>query len=321
MCISSRYACTSSNSWPLVAKTRFQTSEGVVFRLAAPVTVPAATNQGPGKTEVVVTADQVDGDGVVIGERGNIPASRFFLPGLQEDSQSKLYAESYEAMTGGVTDFITYIKAENIEAAKIRLKEDLLKDAVKELKTAVNQKAELAGNKNAYSLLEGAQAVKTAEVVIKIDPNLENKEVDEFTVSGELEVSGVYYDNQAMLDILKNELLLKKSPSKELIKINENSTTYKIFEWDEIAGKIKLTANIKGIEQFEIDPDMETGARLLEKIKEHIAGSDIEEAKIYIQNLPEINKVEIESWPAWSPTVPSITDNIEFEIRDAVKVE
>lgn len=312
---------TTSDPWPLIAKTRFQTSEGVVFRIPAAATVPAATNSGTGKLEVVVTADQVDGDGIVIGERGNIGPSRFFLPGLQEDSRSKLYAESTEPMAGGVTDFITYIKAEDVEAAKIRLKEELVKDAVKQLKVAVQQKAELTGSKNAYSLLEGEQAVKVGEPKVSIAPNLENKEVAEFTVSGELDVQGVYYDHEAMVEILKNELLVKKSPSKELLRINENSTTYKIFEWDEATGKIKLTANIKGIEQYEIDPEVESGARLLEKIREHIAGSDIEEAKIYIQNLPEINKVEIESWPAWSPTVPSIMDNIEFEIRDAVKVE
>jgi len=123
-----------------------------------------------------------------------------------------------------------------------------------------------------------------------------------------------------MLEILKNELLLKKSPRKELLRIYEDSTSYRIFDWDTVAGKIKLTANIKGIEQSSIDPDKESGQSLLEKIKNHIAGQDIEEAKLFIQNLPEINKVEIDSWPAWAPTIPSITDNIEFEIRDAITV-
>ncbi len=66
---------------------------------------------------------------------------------------------------------------------------------------------------------------------------------------------------------------------------------------------------------------MENGQRLIEKIKEHIVGKDIEQAKNYIQNLPEINKVEIDSWPAWAPTIPNLPDNIEFEIRPAVDVQ
>ena len=89
----------------------------------------------------------------------------------------------------------------------------------------------------------------------------------------------------------------------------------------ENTGKIKLTANIKGIEQFAITEETESGERLLKKIREHVAGQDIEKAKQYIQNLPEVNKVEIESWPLWSPTIPNLPDNIEFEVREAVKVE
>ncbi|MEK7085705.1 MAG: hypothetical protein AAB953_01680, partial [Patescibacteria group bacterium] len=292
------------------------------FRIAGSITVPAATAQGPGKVEAFVIADQVDAYEGIIGERGNIGPSSFFLPGLKADSQSKLYAESSEQMKGGVTDYLTYVTAEDIETAKIRLKDELIKSALSDLKVAVQQKAELVGQGTNYTLLEGDnQALKLGEAKITVDQSLVGKELMEFKVSGEVDVSGVYYDHDAMLEILKNELLLKKSPQKELVRINEESTTYRIFQWDENTGKIKITANIKGIEQFQIDPDKENGLRLLEKIREHIAGLDIEEAKIYIQNLPEINKVEIESWPAWSPTVPSLTDNIDFEIRDAVQAE
>ena len=51
------------------------------------------------------------------------------------------------------------------------------------------------------------------------------------------------------------------------------------------------------------------------KIKEHIAGKDIDEATFYMQNLPEIDRVEIKSWPFWAPTLPTVPDNIEFTIQ------
>lgn len=313
---------TTNNPWPLIPQTRFQTKDGIVFRIAANITIPAATNNGQGKIDAFVTADQLDADGSIVGERGNIGPSTFFLPGLKGDSQSKLYAESKEEMKGGVTDYVTFVNPEDIEAAKAKLKDELIKSAVEELRTAAQQKAQMVGQGTTYTLLEGDnQAIKVGEISIAVDTSLIGKEVSEFNISGGVDVSGVYYDHDAMLEILKDELLLKKSPQKELLRINETSTTYKIFQRDENTGKIKITANIKGVEQFQIDPEKENGARLLEKIQEHIAGLDIEEAKIYIQNLPEINKVEIESWPAWSPTIPSLTDNIEFEIRDAVEAE
>ncbi len=311
---------TSNAVWPLVAKTRFQTQTGLVFRITDGVNVPAATSQGFGKLEVFVTADPLDAYEQIIGERGNIPASKFFLPGLTESSRSSLYGESYAPMTGGVTDFITYVSPEDMIASKARMNDELVKTATEELRKAVQQKIELSGVKGEFVLLEGEGAVKLNDPTIQI-PDVEGQEVSEFVVRGEVYVSGVYYDRAAMLSILESELKLKKSPQKELLKINEESTSYRIYEWDEATGKIKLTANIKGIEQYEIDPEKENGANLLQKIRDHVAGKDVEEAKQYIQNLPEINKVEIDSWPMWSPTIPNLSDNIKFEIRDAKMVE
>lgn len=311
---------TTTSDWPLIATTRFQTAEGLVFRISNAITVPRATTSGPGKVEAFVAADILDADGSIVGERGNIGPSKFFLPGLREDSRSKIYAENTEPMKGGVTDFITYVTEEDIEAARQRIKDELLKAAIDELKAAVKEKGTSIGDETAFVLLEGEGAIKTAEVRIFETKVLPNSEVKEFVIGGELAVSGVYYDHVGMLEILKQELLMKKSPQKELLRINEESTSYRIFDWNTGTGKIKITANIKGIEQFSIDPEKENGVRLLSKIRDHIAGKDIEEAKNYIQNLPEINKVEIESWPAWSPTVPSLATNIDFEIRPPLEL-
>jgi len=313
---------TLPSSWPLIPQTRFQTKDGIVFRIADSIDVPAATNAGPGKVEVFVTADPVDASGGIVGERGNIGPSRFFLPGLRSDSQSKLYAESYDTMKGGITDYIAYVTPEDIEAAKTKLSDELIKAAASDLKLAVAKKNEITEDATSdYMLLEGENSVKAAEPVITIPLDLENKELKSFALTGEISASGVYYSNKEMTEMLKKELMLKKSPQKELVRVNEDSVTYRIFERDADTGKVKVTANIKGIEQYEIDPDKENGARLLNKIKDHILGKNIDEAKAYIQNLPEINKVEIKSWPMWSPVIPSIPDNIKFEIQPAIVSE
>ncbi|MBD3330237.1 hypothetical protein GF354_01755, partial [Candidatus Peregrinibacteria bacterium] len=109
---------TTPNTWPLIARTRFQTNEGIVFRIKEGVTVPAATSTGPGKLEAYVIADITDENGEVVGERGNIGPSKFFLPGLREDSRSKIYAESTEPMTGGITDYVTYVSEEDLVAVE-----------------------------------------------------------------------------------------------------------------------------------------------------------------------------------------------------------
>lgn len=313
---------TSGNVWPLVERTRFQTDEGIVFRLQEGTTVPAANSAGPGTVDAFVVADITDAYGAIVGERGNIQPSRFFLPGLKESSRAKIYAENKAAFTGGVTDFLSFVSAEDLEAAQGRIKDEVIKSAIEELRASVKKQAELIGeDPDKFVLLEGEDAVKIGSVSVDIPPGLDGKEQKEFNITGEVYVSGLYYDRNEMLEILKEELLLKKSPQKELLRINEDSTSYRIFEWDDVRGKIKLTANIKGIEQFSIDESKDNGARLLQKIKDHVVGRDIEDAKVYIQNLPEINKVEIESWPAWSPTIPNLPENIDFEVRPAIEVQ
>ncbi|MCK9185917.1 hypothetical protein M0P48_00570 [Candidatus Gracilibacteria bacterium] len=312
----------SGNTWPLVGQTRFQTKEGIVFRIASSVTVPPATTSGPGKIEAFVTADPTDAYGSIVGAKGNIGPTRFFLPALRDDSKSKIYAENTAPMTGGVTDYLSFVSDKDLDAAKSRAKDEVLKDAVQQLKIAIQEKAKLAGGDTSkYTLLEGDSAIEIGEVKISAPTDIINKDMNEFNVTASVSIKGLYYDSNEMMNILVQELEMKKSPQKKLLRINEDSSTYRIFERDTASGKVKLTANIKGIEEFSIDPTTDNGSKFLEKIRQHIVGKNIEEAKNYIQNLTEINKVEIESWPAWAPTIPGLAENIDFEVRDAVNAE
>ncbi|MDX9971132.1 MAG: hypothetical protein RBS56_04485 [Candidatus Gracilibacteria bacterium] len=306
---------SSSNVWPLIARTRFQTPEGIVFRIKSGVTVPAN-----GSTTAIVEADAVDAYGQIVGERGNIGPTRFFLPALDEESRSFLYAESSENMTGGITDFVSFVSENDIEAAKKKLSDLLRKDLISEIKAEIQKISDETSKSTEYILLEGDNAIEFGDINFSSVDNVLNSEIPEFTIGGSIKAKALYYDRTAMLEILKAELITQKSPNKELLRINEDSTSYKIFQRDDAVGKIKMTANIKGIEQYDIDPETENGKKILEKIRNHIAGKEIEYAKSYIQNLAEVNKVEIRSWPAWSPTIPKIEENIEFEVREAVIV-
>lgn len=307
----------NTTSWPLVEKTRFQTNDGLVFRIREGVTIPAAKDGKPGQLEVSVFADALDANEEPIGDRGNIAPSKLFLPGLSEANREKIYAENLTPMTGGTSDQATYVSRQDLEAAKSKLEKDLLAMAIEQMELEVEtMSAELSEGE--YVLLEGDGALKMDDVRVRIPEGLEGSEADNFELEGSLRVRGVFYDQNQMLDILRNELMAKKSPQKELVRINDSSASYRIFEWDEAGGRIKVTANIKGIEQFDISPESSNGKNLLRKIKERIAGKEIAEAEDYIRNLPEINKVEIDSWPAWAPTIPKIMDNIEFEVKPAL---
>jgi hypothetical protein len=304
----------SGNAWPLVVKTRFQTGEGMIFRSQGPVTVPASRDgKTPGTVDIPVIADELDALNNVIGERGNLGPSKFFLPGLSADNQKKLYAESKTAFTGGKTAVIKKISKEDLDAANRKMADDLKASAQAELQSMLKERN--GTQKTNLVLLTGTEAVQTSEPKVTVPANLEGQKLETFDVQGEIVATGIAYNLDELLTILKTELKLKKNPEKRLTYIDDSSLTTRVVENDKVGKKIKITATIKGIEEYEISPDKENGDRLIKMIKEHVVGKKVDEAESYIQNLPEIDKVHVESWPAWAPTLPGIPDNIKIEIK------
>lgn len=305
---------TTSREWPLVEQTRFQTDNGLVFRIQSSLQVPPASLSGPGKLEVFVIADEVDANGLIIGERGNIEPSTFFLPGLSEENQKNLYAESYDKFSGGETITHKMISSEDLEGARGKMETELLNSTEEELKKEVLQ---MNREKNIeLTLLTAPGAFETGDPVVYVPDDLEGQMADQFEVSGELYVKGKAYNHNELVNILRAKLKLSKSPEKKLIKIDADSVSYRLIplEQGENPTRQTITATIKGIEQYEISPEKENGKRLIENIKRHIVGMNVDEAETFIQQLPAVNKVEISSWPAWSPNIPSVPDNIKIEI-------
>ena len=84
----------SSKAWNLVP---FEVSDrdGLIFRSADFISIPAGTSQKPAVVEVEVTADAYDLAGVGIGERGNLSKDiELSLPGLKLGSQKLISAKT-----------------------------------------------------------------------------------------------------------------------------------------------------------------------------------------------------------------------------------
>lgn len=113
----------SSEPERLIANTRFESKDGLIFRISDPIVVPGYSEASgeivPGKIEVQVTADQA-------GERYNIGPSEFSVPGLAGDPRfEQIYAESQSGMSGGFEGTKKVAEEEDINAARESLRESL----------------------------------------------------------------------------------------------------------------------------------------------------------------------------------------------------
>ncbi len=127
----------SSESQRLVATTRFETPEGLIYRLISPVTIPGTqTKEGKvvaGSVEVIVEADKA-------GAEYNVGLKDFTIPGFKGDPKyTKVYARSKTDMTGGFLGNQKVVPKEILDKAneelEISLKDSLSKDIETQIPT------------------------------------------------------------------------------------------------------------------------------------------------------------------------------------------
>ena len=121
----------NSESQRLIKNTRFETPEGLIYRVDKSVTVPGRKSEGgvaaPGSMEITVYADQP-------GSSYNIGLTDFTIPGLKGDPRyEKFYARSKTPMTGGVSGVVKTVEdavlKTNVENLRTKLKDELFSEA------------------------------------------------------------------------------------------------------------------------------------------------------------------------------------------------
>lgn len=307
---------TSPDEWQLKKETRFQTEDGVVFRIQEGIFVPSAVTDEDGNIslgEYVVSAiaDPFDEYSDPVGDRGNIGPSKFIIPGLSKYNQRLIWGESAEPMTGGISDFELIVMEEDIEAAKKQIEDNLILMARDDLRSHIEEMNKL--NHTNLVLLDDRRYLKTELQDLRISDDLEGTTKSKFEVFAEIKAEGVAYDFDQLFSLLKKELKTRTHPDMRIKdgSINPSTITYDVIDEDDDLGQIKITATIQGIEEYVVEPDEEAGLRFSNALIEKILGLSTEEAEGYINNLTEVDAVHIKTWPIWISTIPRIPENIE----------
>lgn len=311
----------SEDQWPLKKETRFQTTDGLIFRIKEGIFVPPKTvdelgKETPGTFTVAVEADPLDIYENPIGERGNVGPTKFIIPGLSQFNQKLLWGESTKPMEGGVTRYQRIVQAEDIEAAKKQIQDNLVIMAREDLSTRIEEMNKL--NHTNLVLLDDPKYLKTNLQELRISDDLEGSLRDKFEVFAQIEAKGIAYDFDQLFAVLKKELKTRAHPDMQIKddSIRPDSITFESVGEDEVLGQIKITATIKGIQEYVIDSSLQAGLRFSDKVKERIVGLSAEEAESYIANLPEVDQVDIKLWPIWLSRVPRIADNIDIKLME-----
>jgi hypothetical protein len=117
----------------LVKNTRFESKDGLIFKIKESVEVPAPKKDAAGNLVPGSVSADVYADGT--GEQYNIPPQRFTVPGLKGSEQyESIYGESSADFAGGFEGEKYIIDEDELSTAKQQLHIDLRKKLLEKLR-------------------------------------------------------------------------------------------------------------------------------------------------------------------------------------------
>lgn len=281
-----RGTVTIYNRWnqdqPLQATTRLLTPDGILFRIAERVDVPAG-----GKIEnVAVYAD-------VQGASGNIKPTRFTLPGLWEGLRDDIYAESFAPMTGGTKD------ARIVTAGDIASLNDELRRHMEE--QAVDNLADEAKNLGVPFSSSSAAIVERVVLEETVSADV-GESVDELTSTMRIRYVALSYEQEALLTLAKHAFTTSLDDDLEPLPLDDEALSLTAEKLTTNDGTAVLRLSVSG------EARMRDTSPIFDR--ENFTGKSARDIELYFDAYPEVGHVSVHFSPFWLKRTPSIKDHI-----------
>lgn len=273
-----------STSSRVLIPSRFVSADGKLFWSTKKIVIPGARYEKgkliPGETEVEVVAAEP-------GKDYNIGPSTFALPALSGTKlYTTIYGKSFSPMEGGFIGEVPQISEEDLKKAENILTEDLKKESREFLKTALP-----AG----FVLVEETLSQEVIESNSSLEPGAE-AETFNFQVKVKSEALG--FKESDLKNFVKYCIDLNIEEGK---KFQEESLEIN-YSFEQAGLDLKIKAKIFA----DID---------LAELKKALLGKSLKEARLFLENLAEINRVEIRSWPFLKKKIPDNPDKVELRLN------
>jgi len=283
----------STSPQPLVATTRFLSSDGKLFRLIDGVTIPGMESEDgemkPGKVEAEVIADEA-------GEDFNIGSDKFTIPGFQNsgaDKYTKFYAKSESAMTGGGSGNQTANSVTDADIASA--KEKVATKLEEEIRNKLNE----AAGEGAIILDD---AISKDEPVYKLS-NSSGDIADSFEITIETKTKAIVVSKQDLDSVISKMMEKAKNG---VIDIDDSSIKLDFGKAnvDFDAGTIDIKFHAVG----NVVPNLD-----LEAIKKEILGKNNDELTAYLSTFSDIKEADVEYWPSFvNGRIPSSASRVQI---------
>ena len=282
------YNAYSSASQLLVKSTRFESSDGKVFRLNKAVTVPGAKVIGgkltPSKIEVAVTADKP-------GAEYNIqPDAHWTIPGFKGTPRYKgFYAESEAPMTGGLVGERPKLSAADRSSAETEVSAALQSSLGMRIQAMADKLKTFASS--------------TSFAVTKSEEQMNAQDSTQFNLFMEGEMRQLAFDENVLKDALVNKSRTADTASDT---VDSFSIDYgnPVFDFDRGTISLNVTSSVSFVPTIDIDG-----------IKKSVLGAKKSAAEMTILGIPRLDSAKIAFWPFWVSSVPTHISRVDVSVK------
>ncbi len=271
-----------SKEQPLVATTRFQTKNGLVFRAIERVIVPPY-----GEATVRVRADGTEEKYVIEANQS------FVIPGLNPTLQTMFDSTNSEKFTAPSKD-VTIIKQTDIDNALSEIKKIVTDEALKDFS------AETKAGEEVF------QSNITVEIIDYTSDQKINTNIPQFTIDAKTKAVALLFNKEKLLNTATTQLKQSVPNTRELIAIDKESFSYSIKSYDPKKQLMTVEVSVNG----------KTIGRTNNSVfdKTAIRGKNKSQIENYFKSFPDIQSVSIDFSPSWIPIVPQLDDHITITL-------
>lgn len=271
---------TSSNSQPLQATTRLLTRDNTLFRTTDFVNVPAG-----GSAEVKVVADKA-------GSTEGIDSSRLTIPGLWSGLQDKIYGTKLKITSSG-DDEVFVVTQEDIDRSKA-----LVLDKLKKKFTLLMDIPDAGFQpKRPYKLIDIAEK----DAIISHDVG---EETERFTVNLTIEARGAVFDEQDVIDHLKQRMATMLGPGYEFLFEDTDSISYALESFDKMTNEAIIRITAGGNKVRSEDTSQFNRVNLI--------GLSKDEVRQHFDVYGDIDSIDVRFYPFWVQRTPMLIDHIHI---------
>jgi hypothetical protein len=272
----------------LVKGTRFLDDSGnLIYKATSAFTIPAAkTVDGkltPGFVDIEVEADEA-------GDKYNISSGAFSVPGLSgTEYYSSIYAEVKSPLTGGFKSEVSVVLIKDLESAETAFREKFTNKSREDLKNTIPS-----------NYVYNEEDLVTAFENIVLGAKAKD-EVASFTVTGRVTTKIEVYRKEDVESVLRN--IISKQTSETII---PNGLTSSQTESENKDGNLELRVSYSAKTYWLPDNDF---------LLKSILGKDKDYSLSLLQNIPEVDKAEINLTPFFKTKNPNNRENVEIKLN------